>query len=92
MLKPTQDINIFSLLEWSNHFKIIKVAKDLAINIINNDIAIEIPKTSGNLDGNANSPKTKNKPICIIQDNPSKKWNKLFLCGILLFPSIIPDI
>ena len=71
-LIPTHDTKNFSLVEYPNGFNIKNVAAGLAINIKNIDIAIEIPITCGNFDGNANKPSKKNNAICIIHDTPSK--------------------
>ena len=59
--------------------KIEKTAIGRAINIIK--IAISVPDnaTSGNLDGKANNPNIKNRTICISQEIPSKKLDRLFL-------------
>lgn len=47
---------------------------------------------AGIIIGKDKRPNMKNKAICIIHEIPSKNWNILFLCGILLLPIIIPVI
>ncbi len=50
-LRPTHDMNNFSLFENLNFARTINVANGLAITIMNIDMAIAIPNTFGNLEG-----------------------------------------
>ena len=77
-LRPTHDINSFSLVLNSNLLSTKKTDIGLAIKIITREITTDFPITLGSSMGLDKSPKIKNNIICIIQDTPSKKCTKVF--------------
>ena len=68
----------------------LKVAIGLAIKIKNAEIANAGSITVPNFEGKESKPKQKKIIICINHEIPSRKCTRLFLCLILLLPTIIP--